>query len=172
MSDNPKDDDWGMTLPNVPLNEEKKIDVPQNFPPKAVESTPSLPPADDWGMTTPNINIPNNIASPPPNQAPSQPLADFDSTTPNINIPPQFSEQSKQSPASNQPPDDWGISSENINIPKESRKDDWQMPTPVFRKSEGETPTFDKTTPNFNLKNLNEDFGSPYNEEDPGNKTT
>ncbi|HVE57366.1 MAG TPA: SUMF1/EgtB/PvdO family nonheme iron enzyme [Pyrinomonadaceae bacterium] len=172
MSDNPKDDDWGMTLPNVPLNEEKKKDVPPNFPPKAVESTPSLPPADDWGMTTPNINIPNNAASPPPSQAPGQPIADFDSTTPNINIPQQFSEQPKQSPASNQPSDDWGISSEKINVPKENKKDDWQMPTPVFRKSEGEKPTFDKTTPNFNLKNLNEDFGSPYNEEDAGNKTT
>jgi formylglycine-generating enzyme required for sulfatase activity len=172
MSDNPKDDDWGMTLPNVPLNQEKKKDVPQNFAPKSAESTPSLPPADDWGMTTPNVKIPNNAAT-PPNQAPSQPIADFDKTTPNINIPQQFSQQPKQSSASNQPSDDWRISSENINIPKENKKDDWQMPTPVFRKSEGETPTFDKTTPNFNLKNLNnEDFGSPYDDEDAGNKTT
>ncbi len=171
MSDNPKDDDWGMTLTNVPLNQEKKKDVPQNFPPKA-ESTPSLPPADDWGMTTPNVNIPHNAIPPPPNQASSSPISDFDKTTPNINIPQQFSKQPKQSSASNQPSDDWEISSGNINVPKESRKDDWQMPTPVFRKSEGETPSFDKTTPNFNLQNLDGDFGSPYAEEEVGNKTT
>lgn len=146
MSDNPKDDDWGMTMPNVRLDDEKKKDAP-----------PGLPPEDDWAMTTQNVNIPPQ-AVPPPNQASNQPPADFDKTTPNINISQQFS-------ASNQPSDDWEMSSK----PKQTPRDDWQMPSPTFRVSEGETPNFDKTTPNFNLKD--EGF-SPFDEESSGNNTT
>jgi formylglycine-generating enzyme required for sulfatase activity len=171
MSDNPKDDDWGMTMPNARLDDEKKKDVPPPpFQPKA-DTPPSLPP-DDWSMTTPNVNIPK-AAVPPVNQASNQPLSDFDQTAPNINIPQKFSEQPKQSAAPPLPSDDdWALSEDNIKIPKESRKDDWQMPTPTFRVSEGAKPNFDKTTPNFNLKNLPDDYGSPYGDEDVDNRTT
>lgn len=165
MSDNPKDDDWGMTTPNVRLDDEIKKEAPQSFQPKQ-EAPPSLPP-DDWGMTTPNVNVPPSAL--PPNQTSSQPISDFDKTTPNINLPQQFSEQPKPSAP---PHDDWGISEPNINIPKEGKKDDWQMPAPVFRVSEGEKPNFDKTTPNFNLKDVNDEYGSPYGDENPGNNTT
>jgi formylglycine-generating enzyme required for sulfatase activity len=168
MSDNPKDDDWGMTTPNLRLDNEKKNDAPTGFQPKA--PAPSLPP-DDWGMTTPNVNIPQN-AVPPSNPVSSQPFSDYDQTTPNINIPQQYKEPPKPSAPPVQQPDDWGVSQPNVNIPKESKKDDWQMPAPKFRVSEGATPSFDKTTPNFNLKDINEDYGSPYGDEDPGNKTT
>ena len=113
MSDNPKDDDWAMTTPNLRLDDELQKDAP----PKV--ETPNLPPADDWGMTAQNVNIPPNAFT------------------------------TKETPAL-------------------GKNDDWQMPTPVFRVSEGETPNFDKTTPNFNLKNLDENF--PV-EEDSGNKT-
>ena len=165
MSDNPKDDDWGMTMPNTRLDDEKLKDAVPGSQPKA-EQTPSLPP-DDWSMTAPNVNIPQN-AVPPSSQASNQPPSDFDKTTPNINVPQQYSNQPKASQA---PHDDWGMTDANINVPKEGRKDDWQMPAPVFRVSEGEKPNFDKTTPNFNLKG--EEFGSPYAaEEDTGNKTT
>ena len=172
MSDNPKDDDWGMTMPNLRLDDEKKKDdaVP-NFQPKA-DNVPGLPP-DDWGMTTPNVNLPPGAGVPPSNQSASQPPTDFDKTAPNINIPQAFSEQPKQSsaPPPAQPGEDWGMTQANVNVPKESKRDDWQMPSPVFRVSEGEKPNFEKTTPNFNLKD--EDFGSPYGEEEGvGNKTT
>lgn len=163
MSDNPKDDDWGMTMPNARLDDEKLKDaVPQSLP--KAEQTPSLPP-DDWSMTTPNVNVPQG-AVPPSNQASNQPPSDFDKTTPNINIPQNYSEQ----PKSSAPHDDWGMTDANINAPKEGKKDDWQMPAPVFRVSEGEKPNFDKTTPNINLKD--ENFGSPYGDEQAGNNTT
>src|SRR5215213_2705806 len=127
MSDNPKDDDWGMTTPNLRLDDEKKKDALPQFQPKAVDAPPSLPPEDEWGMTTPNVNIPQ-APVPPSNQAPSQPVSDFDQTAPNINIPPQFSEKPKQSAPPLQPEDDWGVTQANVNVPKEGKKDDWQMP--------------------------------------------
>jgi formylglycine-generating enzyme required for sulfatase activity len=160
MSDNPKDDDWGMTMPNVRLDDDKKAkEAVENFAPKT-DAVPAPPPADDWGMTTPNVQVPPN-AVPPPNQMPGQPVSDFDKTAPNINIPQHFSEEPKTPPA-----DDWGMTQANVQTPKAGKNDDWQMPQPVFRVSEGEKPNFDKTTPNFNLK----DFDSPY-EEEVGNKT-
>ena len=168
MSDNPKDDDWGMTIPPKRLDEFKPKESVENFAPKT-DAPPGAPPADDWGMTTPNVKIPQN-AVPPQNPMPSQPNSDFDHTTPNINIPQQFSETPKA--PSSPPADDWGMTEANVNIPQASKKEDWQMPAPVFRISEGETPVFDKTTPNFNLKNLDEDFGSPYDQEEAGHKTT
>ncbi len=167
MSDNPKDDDWGMTIPPKRLDELKSKESVEDFAPKP-DAAPGQPPADDWGMTTPGVKIPQN-AVPPPNQMPGQPISDFDQTTPNINIPSQFSETPKA--PSSPPADDWGMPEANASLPKDDKKDDWQMPNPVFRISEGEKPNFDKTTPNFNLNNLNEDFGSPY-EEGAGNKTT
>ena len=168
MSDNPKDDDWGMTTPNLRLDDEKKKDAPPSFQPKP-EAPPSLPP-DDWGMTEANVKIPP--AAVPPHQASSQPLSDFDKTTPNIKIPPQFSESPQPSAPPVQSEDDWGVTQANVNVPKENKKDDWQMPAPTFRVSEGAKPNFDKTTPNFNLKDINEDYGAPYGEEDLGNNTT
>src|SRR5688572_297542 len=121
MSDNPKDDDWGMTMPNVRLEDELKKDAsPQAKKP----ATPSLPP-DDWGISSPNVNIPNN-AIPPSNQASNQP-SDFDQTTPNINLAQQYKEQPKQSAPPAPPADDWGISSPNVKIPKDNKNnDDWQ----------------------------------------------
>lgn len=169
MSNNPKDDDWGMTMPNARLEDELKKNAPP-FQPKA-EATPSLPPDNDWGVTAPNVKIPGN-AIPPADAAASQPLSDFDQTAPNINVPQQFTEKPKQSVPPIQPEDDWGVTQANINLPKAGKKDDWQMPQPTFRVSEGAKPTFDKTTPNFNLKDINEDFGSPYETDEAGNKTT
>lgn len=170
MSDNPKDDDWGMTMPNARLDDDKKKGAPPQFQP-LTEQAPSLPPEDDWGVTAPNVKIPQN-AVPPSNPASVQPVSDFDQTAPNINVPPQFSEPPKQTVPPIQPDDDWGVTPANVNIPKERKKDDWQMPEPTFRVSEGAKPNFDKTTPNFNLKDLGEDYGSPYQTEDAGNQTT
>lgn len=170
MSDYPKDDDWGMTMPNTRLDDELKKDAAKpNVPPKA-ENAPSLPP-DDWSMTTPNVNLPSS-AMPPVNQPSNQPPSNFDQTTPNINIPQSYSDQQPKTPSapSAQPGEDWGMTQTNVDVPKEGKKDDWQMPSPVFRVSEGEKPSFDKTTPNINLKG--EEFGSPYGEEEANNKTT
>jgi hypothetical protein len=48
MSDNPKDDDWGMTMPNVRLDDDKKAkEAVENFAPKT-DAVPAPPPADDW----------------------------------------------------------------------------------------------------------------------------
>lgn len=164
MSNNPKDDDWGMTMPNVRLDDELKKDAPP-MPPKA-EPTPSLPP-DDWGMTAANVSVPPGMMPPA-----DPPLSDFDQTAPNINVPPQYTQQPKASAPPAQPDDEWGMTQANVNLPKETKKDNWQMPAPVFRVSEGEKPNFDKTTPNFNLKNLPDDYGSPYGDDGTGNKTT
>jgi len=164
MSDNPKDDDWGMTVPNVRLDDELKKDAPPASQPGSGQA-PGLPP-NDWDMTAPNINIPSNAM--PPAQASNPPYDDYDKTAPNINIPPQYSDAPKASP----PADDWGVTEANVNITKEDKKnDDWQMPSPTFRVSEGAKPNFEKTMANFNLKD--ENFGSPYDdEEDIGNRTT
>jgi len=167
MSDNPKDDDWGMTTPNLRLDNDKVKDAPpSNFPPKQ-EPTPSLPP-DDWSMTAPNVNIPQSSLQPPPNA----PLTDFDQTTPNINVPSQFTEQSKASAPPVPPDNDWGMTEANVQLPKEQKKDDWQMPSPVFRVSEGEKPSFDKTTPNFNFQSDAGDFGESYGDDNSNNQTT
>lgn len=169
MSEDNKNDDWGMTMPNVRLDEEKKEkEAAGNFAPK-VDSAPSQPPADDWGMTQANVKIPQN-PTPPQNQASSQPFSDFDKTTPNINAGQQFSDTPKQAPPS-APQDDWGMTQANVNLPKEEKKEDWNMPSPVFRISSGETPNFDKTTPNINLKNSADDFDSDF-DENIGNQTT
>jgi formylglycine-generating enzyme required for sulfatase activity len=168
MSENPKDDDWGMTTPNVRLDDELKKDAPPQFQPKP-EATPSLPP-NDWGMTTPNVNIPQTAVPPPGQEVSNQPPSNYDQTTPNINLPQQFTEQPKPSAPPVQPQDEWGMTQANVDVPKEGKKEDWQMPAPVFRVSEGEKPHFDKTTPNFNLRD--EGFGSPYDQEDANNKTT
>jgi formylglycine-generating enzyme required for sulfatase activity len=159
MSDNPKDDDWGMTLPPKRLDDLIPKESVENFAPKTDAAPPSV---DDWGMTEANVNI-------PPSQMPSLPNSDFDKTTPNIKVPQEFLE-TPQTP-SNPPTDDWGMTEANVKISHEATNNDWQMPQPVFRISEGEKPNFDKTSPNFNLKDNAEDFNLP-DEENSDNKTT
>ncbi len=159
MSDNPKDDEWGMTMPPKRLDDLLPKEPVENFAPKT-HTVPTPPPVDDWGMTEANVKIPKS-------QMPNLPSSDFDRTAPNIKVPQEFLETPK--PPSNPSPDEWGMTEANVKVPNESKHDSWQMPQPVFRISEGETPNFDKTTPNINLKNL-PDFGD--SDEDSGNKTT
>jgi formylglycine-generating enzyme required for sulfatase activity len=167
MSDNPKDDDWGMTLPPKRLDDLIPKEPVENFAPKT-DGVLTPPPVDDWGMTETNIKVPQN-AVPPQNQMPGESFSDYDQTAPNIKVPQEFMETPKA--PSNPPADDWGMTEANVKIPKESKHDDWQMPQPVFRISEGETPIFDKNSVSFNLKDNANDFGSPHQEE-IGNNTT
>lgn len=67
----PKDDDWGMTLPNLNLDPASKPSAPNKTAPPAA-------PTDDWGMTAPDVKIPL-----PP---------DPDKTVPNIEIPKDISD--------------------------------------------------------------------------------
>ncbi len=177
MSDKPKDDDWGMTMPHMRVEKDKNADdFSDEFAPNPYSSG-SQPTNDEWGMTQQNINVPNNKAA-----------SDYDRTTPNINIPkdvwqeetPSSSNQSSAdgwgmtAPNINIPPenkaDDWGMDTPKFNQPKKEKQDDWSMPAPVFRISEGEKvdnlpkhspnfnreeiDSFDKTTPNFNLSEI------------------
>lgn len=139
MSDKPKDDDWGMTMPHMRLEKDESADgFSDGFAPNARSANQS--PADEWGMTQQNFNLPQNHSSP----------ADFDRTTPNINIPRdawQDSPQSSSSPPSS--PDDWGMTppnfggpsrqktddgwgatAPNINVPQGNKADDWEMGAP------------------------------------------
>jgi formylglycine-generating enzyme required for sulfatase activity len=177
-NDNPKNDDWGMTMPHARLDKKKITEAAEDFAPE-MGGTPTAPPVDDWGMTQANVNIPQKLNVPPSANPPaSAPPSDFDKTTPNINIPSQFSGASKQGadvPPSAAPQDDWGMTQANVQLPKEEKREDWQMPQPVFRISSGEDLAgFDKTTPNVNFQKTGEDdFGSPLpNEEVPGGGTT
>src|SRR4051812_40362278 len=113
MSDNPKDDDWGMTMPHARLDDEQMKAVQPPVQPKT-DAAPSLPPADEWGMTAPNVNIPKDAL---PVQSSNQSFSDFDQTAPNIDVPREFTQAPKQS-APVQPVDDWGISDDKIKIPK------------------------------------------------------
>jgi formylglycine-generating enzyme required for sulfatase activity len=175
MSDKPKDDDWGMTMPHMRLEKDKNADdFADDFAPNPYSANQSS--ADEWGVTQQNFNL-------PPNQASS----DFDKTTPNINIPkdawrdenpyspPQSSgddwgmttpninipggqkqdDWGATAPNINIPqenkPSDWGMTVPNVNVPKQEKKDDWSMPAPVFRISEGEKiDNLPKRTPNLN----------------------
>ncbi len=149
VNDKPKKDDCGMTVPHPHPDIEKGAD---NF-------------SDDFA--SPDLNKPN-----------SQPFSwDSDKITPNINIPKDV-RQDETPPTPNQPPtEDWEITGHNIiisrqgkptdgevaispvNNPKQKKKDDWSMPEPVFRVSEGESlEEVAKRTPIFNLKDI-EDFG-------------
>jgi formylglycine-generating enzyme required for sulfatase activity len=167
MSEDNKKDDWGMTMPHTRLDDKAKESI-KDFSPKIDAPTP---PIDDWGVTEANVKLPPNLV-PPANPGPSQPYSDFDKTVPNIDLPPQYQNAPKTPAAPTPPVDDWGMTQANVELPKEHKKDDWQMPQPVFRISSGETPSFDKTTPHINLRNAGaEDFSSPY-EDDFGNKTT
>lgn len=177
MSDKPKDDDWGMTMPHMRLEKDKNADdFTDDFAPNPYSAkNPSS--ADDWGITQQNFNQPHN----------QPPVSDFDKTTPNINIPkdvwqdenpgaprqassddwgmttPNINISGAQrqddwgatAPNINVPPenkpDDWGMTVPNAGIPKQEKRDDWSMPAPVFRISEGEkVDNLPKRTPNFN----------------------
>lgn len=174
MSEDNKNDDWGMTMPEARLDDEAKKAI-RDFTPKK-EEAPSPPPADDWGMTA--VNIPKD-AIPQQNQPSAPP--DFDKTNPNVNLPQNLSQQppsSGQTPPS-QDLDDWGVTQTNVNLPKEPPKDDWQMKQPVFRISSGETPSFDKSAPNINFNEPSEEnlsghttpyYRLPENQEAPSAK--
>ena len=162
-NDKPKKDDWRMTTPHMYLGKEKGAD---NFsddfaaPPESAKESQM----DDWEMTPPILNKPNN-----------QPFSsDFDKTAPNTNISKDV-RQDETPPTSNQPPtEDWGRTVHNINIspeekladweitippsvdnPKQEKKDDWSMPKPIFRVSEGESlKEVAKRAAVFNLKGI------------------
>lgn len=136
MSEDNKNDDWGMTMPPR-RSDEKAKEAMKNFAPQN-QSNPSPPSEDDWGMTI--VNEPRKISSP---LSPSE--AEFDKTTPNINL---------QQELPDPPTDDWGMTQTNVKVPepKEKNKSNREMPQPVFRVSSGERPNFDKTTPNVNFQ--------------------
>jgi formylglycine-generating enzyme required for sulfatase activity len=158
-NDKPKDDGWGMTMPHLRYEEKKKADgFEDEFSPKSKQTPP--PSDDEWGMTTPNINLSNDRSSS---------SSDFDKTTPNINI--QQDVWDDESPSAHQPPAAvWDATAPNINIPQNvgdddwemnapkptppPRKNDWSMPAPVFRVSEGEDIDDIKRTAAFNLSDL------------------
>lgn len=145
-NDKPKRDDWGMTLPHLRPGKEKGADnFSNNFaPPKSAKQSQM----DDSVMISPDLNKPN-----------SQPLSsDFDKITPNINIP-KHVRQDETPLTSKGKPADWEVTIPPVNNPKQNKKDDWSMPEPVFRVSEGESlEEVAKRMPIFNLKDV-EDFG-------------
>ena len=176
MSDKPKDDDWGMTMPHMRLDKDVNADdFSDDFAPNPYSS--NQPPADDWEKTLQNFNLPNN-------QSPS---SDYDKTAPNINIPKDVWQDETPRVSRQSPTDDWGMTTPDINIPREEKqddwgatapninvspenkaddwgmtvpnpgaprqekRDDWSMPAPVFRISEGEkVDNLPKRSPNFN----------------------
>lgn len=166
MSDKPKDDDWGMTMPHLRFEKDQAADDFSNefAPPKSYSPPMS---ADEWGATQPNFNLPRD----------QSPASDFDKTTPNIDLPkdiwhdappslsprqqssgddwgmtqPNFSVPREQdsddwsgsapnvsAAARDRNPNDWGTTAPNVNVPPAEKGNDWSMPTPVFRISEGE----------------------------------
>ena len=162
-NDKPKDDDWGMTMPHIQYEERKKAgEFSDEYAPNANRTPPSS--GDEWGMTTPNINLANDYSS--------ASSGDFDKTTPNINLSNDIWDT--ESPSPNSPPaDDWGATAPNINLPAANKQDDWAMdapnfnpppappkkndwlmPTPVFRVSEGENIEDVKKTAAFKLSDL------------------
>lgn len=174
MSDKPKDNDWGMTMPHMRLEKDADADdFSDDFP--ANSRSANQPPADEWGMTQQNFNLQQNQSSP----------SDYDKTTPNINIPRDVWQDETPTAPNQASNDEWGMTTPNINIPNESKNDDWgatapniniapenkaddwgmnapgnapkpeksndwSMPAPVFRISEGEkVDNLPKHAPNF-----------------------
>ncbi|MDQ2747206.1 MAG: formylglycine-generating enzyme family protein [Acidobacteriota bacterium] len=165
-NDKPKNDDWGMTMPHLRYEEQKNADgLPDEFA-SEVNQTSRPTANDEWGMTTPNLNIPDDYA-------PTSDAADFDKTAPNLNVPNNFWEDKSPPPLEPLPADDWEMTAPNANLPPEDRRDDWEanaprfdpppkkndwaMPTPVFRVSEGENIEDIKKTAAFKLSDL-QDF--------------
>jgi len=171
MSDKPKDDDWGMTMPHMRLEKEASADdFSDDFAPNPYSS--NQPTDDNWGKTQQNFNLPQNQSS----------LSDYDKTTPNLQIPKDVWQDETPAAASD---DDWGMTTPNVNVPRQAKQEDWgatapninippenkaddwgmpnvsapkpekpadwSMPAPVFRISEGEkVDNLPRRTPNFN----------------------
>lgn len=174
-NDKPKTDDgWGMTMPHLRYEKEKNADdFSDEFAPHA-NRAPVVQPDDDWAMTTPNINLANQQTGA---------STDFDKTALNVDIPADV-RQYQTPPHAPTAADDWEVSVPNVklptapdekqddwemnvpaNAPKSPRKDEWSMPAPVFRVSEGENLDDVKRTAAFNLSALNlEEFdkNGPY----------
>ena len=124
----PKDDDWGMTMPHLPLKKDKdEDDFSDDFAPQQDAPT-SQTSADDWTMTTPNVNLGQNL---PPD--------DYGQTAPNVNI----------------SQEDWAMESPKPkNVPNQTPNqtpDDWSMTTPNVNLAQHLPPDSDKTTPNINI---------------------
>ena len=142
MSDKPKDDDWGMTMPHMRFEKEKNADdFSDDFAPNPY-STGNQPPADDWGVTQQNFNLKDNQPS----------SSDFDKTTPNINIPRDVWHD-ESLPSSHRPAsDDWGSTAPNINIPREVESDDWTATAPNIHVPPANKPDeWAATAPNINI---------------------
>lgn len=146
-----------------------------NIPRDSYENTPqNLPSDDDWGMSSPGFNAPNNYSS----SSSSSNDSNFDKTAPNLNIPRDSWEEKSAPPMNSLPDDDWGMTTPNINLPQANqpqnnveswemsapdfnppappppKKNEWSMPTPVFRVSEGENIEDIKRTAAFKLSDL------------------
>ncbi len=133
------DDGWGMTMPHLRLDKDKKAaDFSDDYAPNPYAARSSSD--DEWGATQPNFNLPKNEFVP----------TDFDKTAPNINIPKDLWHEDNplSLPSSSSPPpqlstpppssgDDWGMSQPNINVPPQNR----QQPPNVW----------ETTAPNINI---------------------
>ena len=176
MSDKPKDDDWGMTMPHMRLEKDINADdFSDDFTPNPYSS--NQPPADNWEKTQQNFNLPHNQSSSPdydkttpninipkdvwqdeaPRASSQTPIADWGMTTPNLNIPLEAKQDDWGATAPNisvqqeNKPDDWGMTVPNSGAPKQEKQDNWSMPAPVFRISEGEkVDNLPKRSPHFN----------------------
>ncbi len=165
-NDKPKDSDWGMTMPHMRYEEENASDgFSDDFAPKK-KLPPNRSAEDEWGATTPNFNLRNN-------DSPAARFDDFDRTEPNINIPKDVWED-ETPPSNSLPADEWGMSAPNINLQSENKpennpdewevgatnfnppppQNNWSMPAPIFRVSEGENIEDIKKTAAFKLSDL------------------
>ena len=77
--------------------------------------------------------------------------------------------------------DEWEMTALNVNVPKLEKPDEWSMPAPVFRVSEGEkisdlpkrslnynrneAENLDRSAPNYNLSEISPPY--PYNQDAP-----
>lgn len=142
-NDKPKNDDWGMTMPHMRLDKEKnEDDFSDDFAPNT-KPTP-VQSADDSAATAPNFNLLNEQSTA------------LDKTAPNLQIPEDVWEDESPSTIKQPAADDWGMTTPNIDVPQTGRQEDWEtnllpgnspkqgrenqwsMPKPVFRISEGE----------------------------------
>ena len=157
-----KDNDWGMTIPNLRSDKEKgEDDFSDDFaaPPKSAKQSPM----DDWEMIPPNLDEPNSQTV----------SSDFDKTTSDTNIPKDVGQDETPLMPIPLPTEDWGRTIHNISIsregksddwevtiptinnPKQEKEDEWSMPEPIFRVSEGENlEEVAKRTAVFNLKDI------------------
>lgn len=195
--DNPKSDDWGMTMPHLRLEKDKNADdFSEDYAP--LKKSANQKPSDDWGMTQQNFNLPDhqtssdfdktspNVEIPKdirqdetPRETNHPPADDWGMTTPNINLAPEKKQSDWEATAPNinipqeNKSEDWGMTVPSVNAPKQDKKDEWSMPAPVFRRSEGEKlDDVAKRTGFFNLKDLDNFDKSPQKESDNFDKTT